>query len=239
MHRRHAAWRRTAGRKIHRSKRANFATLEQRRLLAGDLIAQWLADDLRVAGDGGPAVAEWVDSISGIVATANGQPELASGVVGGRSAVRFQPTDGEDSFRVRAADNPLAGANDFSVAIAFRTDSQALQGANDRWFENTGLVDSNGMGITQDWGISINASAQLSAGMGSGFGGTPDTLYSSSAGLNDGEMHVAVVTRGGTTLSVYVDDTSVDQHSEVSDQPRAPLDLTFGRQTSMSASTLS
>ena len=49
----------------------------------------------------------------------------------------------------------------FSVAVTFMTDSQALEGGNDEWFKNTGLVDSNSLGFSQDWGISLNASGQV------------------------------------------------------------------------------
>ena len=144
-------------------------TLEPRQMLAGDLVAQWLADDLNAIVESGAPVAEWTDSGGTRSATAIGSPVLVEQSLGGRSFVRFAPDDGDDGFRVSSIDNPTAAATDFSVAVAFRPDSDALTGANGPWFENTGLVDSNALGFSNDWGLTMNQAGQVSAGMGAGF----------------------------------------------------------------------
>ena len=63
----------------------------------------------------------------------------------------------------------LSGADDFSVAIAFMTNSTSLVGDSGEWFENTGLVDSNKLNLGRGWGLSVNQAGQISAGLGAGF----------------------------------------------------------------------
>ena len=116
--------------------------LEARCLLAGDLVSQWLADDLNTTVGDGSAIVHWYDSVANIDAQAVGSPTLVTDAVSGRSTVRFDPVDGTDGFRIRSTVNPVVGATDFSVVVAFQTDSQSLQGGQGRWFDNTGLVDS-------------------------------------------------------------------------------------------------
>ena len=62
----------------------------------------------------------------------------------------------------------VAGAADFTLAVVFATGSQLMNGAQNLWFLNTGLVDGSGFfGTTADWGLVINSVGQLGAGLGS------------------------------------------------------------------------
>ena len=202
--------------------------LESRRLLAGDLIAQWLADDLAAEQAEGGTIVGWTDAVSGIEATAAGTPQLIEDGLGGRAVVRFDPVDGTDSFPIGMASNPITDAEDFSVLVVFQTSSQDLVGATDDWFQNTGLVDANQSGIGRDWGLTLNQAGQLSTGMSGGLGSKPTNVYSASMGLNDGRGHIAIVTRQAETLSLYVDGGTADSLSDADSQPRGRLDLTFG-----------
>ncbi len=217
-----------SSRSFRKYRPPSIEMLETRCLLAGDLVAKWVADDLAAVDGGETPVAEWLDSVDSIRAASIGSPTLIPEALGGRSMVRFAPADGDDGFRVRSINNPLAQTGDFSVVVAFRTDSQALEGGQAEWFKNTGLVDSDALGLTRDWGISINESGQISAGMGIAFGAAPKTLYGEASGLNDGQLHIVTFTRSGTQLSLYVDDQPAVARNDADPGLTATLDVTFG-----------
>ena len=61
-------------------------SLESRQLLAGDLIAHWVADQGLSTTDTG-IVTQWNDVVSGRSAAAVGSPALLTGALGGRAAV--------------------------------------------------------------------------------------------------------------------------------------------------------
>jgi hypothetical protein len=188
-------------------------------------VGHWTADQVTL-NDGAP-VASWVDAVSGIAATAQGTPTLKTNGAGGRSFVSFDSVE-KDAFRVRASQNPLAAATDFAAVVAFVTSAQDLRGTDGPWFQNTGLVDSSASGFSYDWGVSLNSQGKLSAGLGSGFGQPSKTLYSNVTGLNDGKVHVALVTHVGSTLTIRVDDQPAVQRTDTSANGRSPLDLTMG-----------
>ena len=49
-----------------RPRRSQFEALEGRQLLAGDLIAQWIAEDLNAEFEDGATVTSWPDSVGGV-----------------------------------------------------------------------------------------------------------------------------------------------------------------------------
>lgn len=199
--------------------------LEPRMLLAGDLVASWTADDLNESLPEGGQITDWNDSVAGISAVASGEPTLVRGALNGRSVITF---DGDDAFRVQERNNPLGQAEDFSIAVVFRTSVQP-SGGNGDWYENTGLVDASVNGLDKDYGVTINAAGQISSGLTGGLLG-PDgqNTYSTETGLNDGQEHIAIVTRSGGTVSVSVDGGTAASMSGPNDTRRSLLDLTFG-----------
>lgn len=205
--------------------------MEARQLLAGDLTAHWVADDLLTAAPEGGPVAEWIDKIAGIPAAAGGSPRVVPGDLGGRAVVSFAPSDGIDSFFVDSNVNPLTRAADFSVVVAFRTDSTDLRGTNDAWFNNTGLVDANQLGFGRDFGLTLNAAGQIGSGISGGFVSPPVTVYSDQAGWNNGELQIATFTRQGGTLTLYVNDQAPVQVTGANADARGNLDMTFGMLT--------
>ena len=199
--------------------------LETRHLLAAALVGQWQADDLNAGHDDLDTVTVWNDTVNGAAAVASGKPTLVKDALEGRSVVRFNRADGVDTFLLSALDNPLAGADDFSVAIAFATNAQTLNGGNTTWFLNTGLVDSTDFfGTTADWGVVMTSEGRI----GGGLGQPATTVYSSEVGLNDGLPHVAIYTRQGDTISVYVDAGLATSQSGGGTAPRNLDDVTFG-----------
>jgi hypothetical protein len=204
--------------------------LEARCLLTGDLVAHWRAEDLVALGhpDGEP-VAEWLDAVGGIRAVADGTPQLRAGQLGGRAVIEFDAADGFDQLLVDRLVSPMSGRGDFTVAVVFATDSTELVGGQGNWFENTTIVDGSSLGFANDWGISINASGQVTAGIGFGQGLASHTVRSSRSGWHDGQWHVAVYQRQNATLQLQVDETEAVQLNAHAN-PVTGLHLSMGAQ---------
>lgn len=183
--------------------------LEPRVLLAGDLVAHWLAQDLIDTVEEGAIVSSWTDKIGQVEATLDeGEPVLQHTSVGARAAIRFDASDGKDLLQVAAANSPMAGADDFSLVVVFATSATNFESGGADWFRNAGIVDGNRLGFAADWGLAINNDGQVMAGISSGFL-QPTHTVSSTGGLNDGQTHVVAFTRSGGELSLYVDDAPV------------------------------
>ena len=165
-------------------------------VLSGD----WSADALVGSVANGAKVSTWTDSVHSATAVATGAPRLVTSAYNGHAAVRFNPADGNDNLRVPAAANPMAGADDFTVAVVFK----ATAGLNSRnqWYNNAGLVDAYQSGAVNDWGTSVSSSGYVGAGLG----GPASTIYGGGGTIvSGGRAHVAVFTRTGTTYTLYVD----------------------------------
>ena len=200
--------------------------LEPRRLLAGDMIARLFADAVKPEVADGEVVAQWVDTVDGMPAIANGEPTLVHDRFSGRAAMRFDASDGIDLFRIDKAANPLVDAEDFSVLVALAT-TGPTQGNGMPWFAGTGLVDANTLGLGQDWGLTLTEDGQASAGLGAG-GAVTTSIKTQQGSLGDGQLHSIVMTRQGGSLTLYVDSTLSAQTDQASAAPRSRLDVTIG-----------
>ncbi|MCA9169295.1 MAG: tandem-95 repeat protein, partial [Planctomycetales bacterium] len=195
--------------------------------MAGDLVAHWVADDLEATVADGDRVTSWVDRVTSLSVTSTGQPALVHNALSGRGVVHFDGTDGNDSLKVTPS--PLANANDFTVAVVFRTDSSSLAAGGTNWFNAAGLVAGSRIGLDKDWGLTIDASGKVGAGTGGGFGVTPASIFSASNGLNDGQLHVATLTRSGGTISLYIDDVAAVTRTDANADARGgSIPLTIG-----------
>ena len=201
----------------------NIERLESRRPLTAELVGHWTAESLTSTVESGDFIAEWPDLIRQIPAIAAGQPTLIASALNGRAAIRFDPSDQTDLFRVPAARSPLADAEDFSIAVVFASSASDLVGTDENWYFSSGIVDAHGLGLVNDWGLAIDHNGRLAAGMGS----PPRTVRSREIGFNDGLAHVAIVTRDGSVLTLYVDGQSAAV-SDASSAPRAARDIKFG-----------
>ena len=210
-----------------RRPRRSYETLEDRRLLAGDLVAQWNADSLNDL-ENGSSILTSDDSIGGVTATRRGNPALVKQHYDGRSAVRFDATDGDDELRIRILDNPINRVDNFSVIVTFATNSQDLVGGTSDWFRASGLVDANSLGFSNGWGISINSAGQVGAGLENGFGQPITSIYSDVTGLNDGELHTVALIRQSETLSLIVDDEAAVVTSDASPAARTDTEISIG-----------
>ena len=161
------------------------------------------------------------------VARASGTPNMIHDRFGGRSAIRFDASDGADSFRIELADNPTSEATDFSVAVVFATD-QTAEGNDQPWFRNTGLVDANTQAFGYGWGIAITSTGQVTAGMDDGLGRPPTTITTDLANVTDGQLHTVLLTREANSLRLYVDQQLSAHSDTASTAARSRVDLTFG-----------
>ncbi|MCA9197739.1 MAG: tandem-95 repeat protein [Planctomycetales bacterium] len=208
-------------------RRSRLESLEERRLLAVDLVAHWSAESLRGQIDSNSVVADWTENVFGVVAEGKGQGTWVDGALGARAAMRFDAADGTDAFVVTTTQNPLNDADDFSITVVFQTVGP-LRGESDEWFKATGLVDANALGLSADWGVVLNSHGQVGFGMGEGFLTESTTLYSNQAGLADGQMHMATAVRSGDEMAIYIDHDSVTQMSGASEQVRRKFGLSIG-----------
>ena len=126
-------------------------------------VARWVADDLNAALNTNDAVAAWTDGVGGAAAAAGtGVPAFveASGAFNWHSSVRFDGLD--DQLRVLAGDNPIGGAEDFSVAVVFRSDGGGLtEGTDGQWYRAAGNVDGEQPGVAADWGMVLFAEGDV------------------------------------------------------------------------------
>ena len=135
---------------------------------------------------------------------------------------------GSQTGRTGVYPSPLANADDFTVSVVFSTSSNELVGGTDDWSNNTGLVDANRAGFGRDWGMSLNSTGQIGTGLGQGLFKPHQSVYSSETGLNDGQFHLATVSRAGGTLQVYIDGGTATTMIDGNAEAREPIDLTFG-----------
>jgi hypothetical protein len=189
--------------------------------LGATLTGNWTADSLNGLSNNA-AVTNWSSTVGSRTATASGQPRLQKNIINGHSVVRFNPNDGtNDSFRLSAASNPLAGLTDFSVAVVFRTSAGGL-GSSTQWYSNAGLVDAEIGGVANDWGLAFTGAGEVGVGMGN-----PDVSVYSNTGYNNGVAHVAILSRTGATFSLSIDGSEAYVGSG-SDAARNVSALTFG-----------
>lgn len=185
------------------------------------LVGRFVAGALDTLADGS-IVGSWTSGAT--TAVGEGAPRLVKDALNGRSVVRFDASDGVDRLRIAAADNPLSGAGDFTAAVVFRTASPGVGGVGD-WWANAGLIDAERPVSAADWGIAFDASGRIAAGIG-------DPNFDASAysqpGLADGRAHLAVVTRAGGVLSIYIDGRLQATRNDVSTLDRDVADLVFG-----------
>ncbi len=109
---------------------------------------------------------------------------------------------------------PLPPTQDFAVQFLFR--SSRGVGATTNWWDAAGLVSADVAGVTNDWGIGLNADGRVLAGCGN-----PDVSIASPPGLADGAWHHVVMSRrrqGPNELALHVDGVRVATTSACNDR---------------------
>jgi len=198
--------------------------LERRTLLsvAGQdpSLVAWFDAGAIAAASGSP-VATWADATGdGYTATqvtAARRPTYVARAIGTRPAVRFDAA----AATQLAFSRPLSG--DFTITVVFRS-TQGL-GAGPLWYTGAGLVDGEVAGVTNDFGLTLDAQGQVLAGTGK-----PDVTAASNLGFNDGRPHVATFTRSSTSgaIDLYVDGVLMRQATGATGALTASPRLTIG-----------
>ncbi len=189
-----------------------------------DPVDYFLADSLVSLGNGLVlADGQWKSIGSNTNAQANvagGNATLRTNAIGGHAVVNF---DGDDYLRIINGAMTTTAGGDFTIVAVYRT-NEGVGGAS-QYYHNTSIVDSEQAGVTNDWGLNINSAGQLAAGLGN-----PDvTQYSSTGGyFKDGKAHVAIYTRSGGTITLYVDGVQVGSRSDGGTAVRNAVDYFFG-----------
>jgi hypothetical protein len=193
-------------------------------------VDHFVADSLASLGNGRVlANGDWKSLGSNTNAQANvagGDATLRTNAIGNHAVVNF---DGDDYLRIINGAMTTTAGGDFTIVAVYRTNEGVggdIQGTN-QWWQNTSIVDSEQAGLTNDWGLGISSNGKLAAGLG---GSSSDsTLYSSSGGYyKDGRAHVAVYTRTGGTMNLYVDGALVGTLTGASTALRNAVDYFFG-----------
>jgi GH43 family beta-xylosidase len=183
-------------------------------------LVSWFTADSIAASSGAP-VANWNDSsgngFTARQATPARQPTYIANGIGVHAAVRF---DAAESSQL-AFTRPVS--TDFTLMVVFRS-TQGIGNAQS-WFTGAGLIDGEVNGVTNDFGLSLNAAGQLLGGTGK-----PDTTAASGVGFNDGRPHVATFTRSAATgaLTTYVDGKRFAQTTGGTQALTAASRLTIG-----------
>ncbi len=190
--------------------------------------SQWVADSL--SGTDGSVVSNWTDRVSGksAVQPANAnQPALYSNVFGGHKSVRFS-SGSSQYLTVTAANSALAGATDFSMVMVFKTATPGI--ASSLFYQNTGLLGAEQPFAVPDWALCLNSS-QLGAGLGAGGGGCSSDVSLYGGNVTDGNPHVAMYVRSGSTVRLYVDGVIVADQPGLCTAARTNCDFQIGAMT--------
>ena len=170
------------------------------------LIGNWVADDWTGSGD-------WLDRVSSLVAAPNGDPVVVDNSFNTLGAIDGIDLDGNDNFRVTAANNPAAGKKFFTVVAMFKT---TTGGANDdtggNWWKNSGIVGGEVSANPNDWGLMLLEDGRANLAF----------CKSSMQGGNviDGVIHTAMITWsdddfGGDSIArFYLDGSYIGQATQ-------------------------
>ena len=166
------------------------------------LTGDWVGDSVASLGNNA-TVNTWTSTAGGATRAATAAssataPAVQTAQLNGHAVVHFTGANGT-KLTVASGVNPMSNAANFSVAVVFRT-STAGVGTSDYWYNNTGFVDAEQGGVTNDWGLAINSSGQVGAGLGN-----PDETVYSGGLLANGAAHVVVYTRAAGVTDLYVD----------------------------------
>ena len=183
--------------------------------------AEWYKADAISGVTNGAALGTWNDSsgnsVNATQSTAANQPTYVTNAINGKPTVRFNAASSQQLAFNRTI------SDDFTIAVVFKSTQGIGTGTN--WYTGAGLVDGEVAGVTNDFGISLNAAGRVLAGVGG-----PDTFVSSGTGFNDGKSHVAVFKRTRSTgaIALYIDGTLAGTATGGTQSLNVPARLVIG-----------
>ena len=193
--------------------------------------SRWVADSL--AGSNGTPVSSWTDGVLGKTATQNSagnQPQLYTNVFNGHGVVRFSSASSQ-FLTVAAADSPISGATDFTLAMVFRTSTPGISAGS--FFQNTGLLGAEQPNIVTDWALCLNGS-ELGLGLGAGSTSCAGDVSLYGGTVTDGNPHIAMYVRSGSIVRLYVDGVIVAEQNSLCTAARGDYNFQIGAMTTSS-----
>ena len=196
--------------------------------------AVWDADTL--SGTNGRSVSAWSSTNGVLSATLSDAgvsgataPVLLKGAINGHNAVRFTGSQ-KSVLGISAAQSPIAGVTNFSIAFAFRTDTPGRTA--DQWYNNVGVIDAEQAGATYDWGVGFTGDGRVAGGIGN----SDSTTFSKPFDLCDGFPHVAVISYDaiGSNTLVTVDGLSARKNVGSHAAPRNTYRVLIGSLNALS-----
>lgn len=189
-------------------------------------VTAWFKADAISGLGNGSSVTNWTDSTGhGFTATqdnpAQGPTYIAS-AWNGLPVVHFNSTNSQ----FLTFNRPVQ--DDFTMFCVFRS-TQGL-GSGNQFDGGAGLLSGNVDGVTNDFGVSLYANGQLSAGVGN-----PDTSANSIAGFNDGNPHLLTFKRSESSgeVALYVDGNLFGKVIGNTNALASPLKLSIGAQPTL------
>ncbi len=187
--------------------------------------ARWVADDL--AGPDGTAIGSWIDDVNGISASQGGvanEPRLYSNAINGHKVVRFA-SGSSQCLTIASTNSPLSAAGSFTLVVVFRTSTPG--NASPNFYLNTGLLGAEQSGVVADWALCLNGS-QLGTGLGGGANGCGADFSLYGGNVTDGNPHIAMYVRSGSTITLYVDGVVVATQSSLCPEARGDYPVQIG-----------
>ena len=172
---------------------------------------EWDADDLVADHADGEEITSWKTSDGETVtATKSGTanvhvqhgPSLCKNAINGHATVKFS-RELKTALGVPSGSNPISGKKDFTLAVVFRTSDTDLKGDGTYGASNKDVSGDGIFGMrtynyaAHDFGVTLHRFGTLLAtwsGDGNHYSYTTRPLF-----VNDGQPHVAVLSRNGTT----------------------------------------
>ena len=172
---------------------------------------EWDADDLVEGHEDGAEITSWTTSDGETVtATKSGSefwrvqhgPSLNKNAINGHATVKFSRAL-KTALGVPSSSNPISGKKDFTLAVVFRTSDTDLKGDGTYGASNKDVSGDGIFGMrtynyaANDFGVTLHRFGTLLAtwsGNGEHYSYTTRPLFA-----NDGQPHIAVLSRNGTT----------------------------------------
>lgn len=173
-----------------------------------------------LAGNGSTLVANYAFATNALDSSGFGNNGTTNGDVtfvpgnGGGTAAQFDGVSSDVQI-------PVSILNNFSIAYWVKTTATAATG---QWWAGQGIVDAEVAGVTNDFGTSL-------VGAHAAFGiGNPDTTIVSTRAINDGNWHLIVATRNGSSgaMKLYVDGEQLASATGPTGPRNAPPSLRVG-----------
>ncbi len=183
----------------------------------------WLKADAISGLTNGASISTWTDSsghgFNATQTTPGQRPTLQTGSMNGLAVAHFESA----ATQMLTVNRPVQ--DDFTIFCVFR--SPQGSGSGNQFYGGAGVFSAEVGGTTNDFGASLFANGQVSAGVGN-----PDTSVNSIRGYNDSRAHLLTMRRAKTSglLELFLDGNSVGSATGTTNSLNAAARLALGAQ---------